>query len=221
MAKHLWCIQKSDLFKTLSIDELAKIHLHFLTKNYDKNQVVFEPGNKDRVYIVQSGQVEMYQLTPTGKKIIIERLHPGSVFGDLGAESSIDMFVETINPSTICSLDKEKFFEIISNYPDLSAKFMKSLFNRLLNMGKRLSSLAADNAFQKVLKLLLSLGKQRQAEDYVVFTDKFTHEELSQMLGVSRQTVTTLINQMEKKGLISRSGKSICFQPAMLEELAE
>ena len=98
---------------------------------------------------------------------------------------------------------------------------MKSLFNRLLNMGKRLSSLAADNAFQKVLKLLLSLGKQRQAEDYVVFTDKFTHEELSQMLGVSRQTVTTLINQMEKKGLISRSGKSISFQPAMLEELAE
>lgn len=217
----MWCIQQSDFFNTLPTEELEKIHQRFLTKNYHKSEVVFEPGDKDRVYVVQSGEVEMYQLTPSGKKVIIDRLKSGSVFGDLGAESSIDVFVEATQKSEICSLDKEKFFDLISQYPDLSTDFMKNLFNRLLALEKRLSSLAADNALQKVIKLLLSLSKQKHEEDYVIVTDKFTHEELSQMLGISRQTVTTLINQMEKKGFISRSGKTISFQPAVLEELAE
>jgi len=50
-------------------------------------------------------------------------------------------------------------------------------------------------------------------------SEKFTHEELAQMLGISRQTVTTLINQLEKKGLISRKGKSIQFDPSRLAQV--
>ncbi len=221
MISKLWCIQQTDLFASLSAKELEEVHHHFVMKKYRKREVIYEPGDKDRIFIVETGRVELYQLTPSGKKVIIEVLKPGGIFGDLGAESNIETFVEASEDSQICSMDKEAFFDLISQYPAVSSKIMKGLFNRLVNVENRLSSLAADNAMQKLAKLFLSLGKQQQEEDYMVVTENHTHEELSQMLGISRQTVTTLINQMEKKSLIQRSGKTICFQPAVLEELAQ
>ena len=94
---------------------------------------------------------------------------------------------------------------------------MKQLFNRLVHVEKRMSSVAADSAFQRLIKLFLNLGKEKK-EDYMEVSEKFTHEQLAQMLGISRQTVTTIINQLEKKGLIKRKGKSIQFSSAQLKQ---
>ena len=218
MTKKLWYIQQLDLFKGLAKGKLHSIESLFAMKEYYKREVIFEPGDKDKVFLVKTGQVELYQLTPTGKKTIIERLRPGSLFGDLGSEDSSEVFVEATVDSYVCSLKKGNFFTLIAQYPDLSEKLMKQLFNRLLSVEKRMSSVAADSAFQRLVKLLLSLGKQK-SEDSMEISEKFTHEELAQMLGISRQTVTTLINQLEKKGLISRKGKSIQFDPSRLAQV--
>lgn len=218
MNKKLWYIQQLDLFRGLAKDKLHKIESLFAMKQYGKREVIFEPGDKDKVFLVKTGQVELYQLTPEGKKTIIERLLPGSLFGDLGSEDSTEVFVEATVDSYVCSLGKNNFFTMVSQYPDLSEKLMKQLFNRLLSVEKRMSSVAADSALQRLIKLLLSLGKPK-AHDYMEISDKFTHEELAQMLGISRQTVTTLINQLEKKGLIKRSHKVLQFDPSRLKNL--
>lgn len=237
MNKKLWYIQRLDLFKDLAKDKLQNIESLFAMKEYCKREVIFEPGDKDRVFIVKTGQVELYQLTPNGKKVIIERLLPGSFFGDLGTEDETETFVEATIDSFVCSLNKDKFFTLVSKHPELSEKLMKQLFGRLVDVEKRMSSVAADNAFQRIVKLLLNLGKKptsprlklseptsprlkgaRKTEDLVEVSEKFTHEQIAQMLGISRQTVTTLINQLERKGLIQRTGKSIRFNPKKLSQ---
>jgi len=217
MIKKLWYIQQLDLFKGLAKEKLQNIESLFEMKEYCKREVVFEPGDKNKVFIVKTGQVELYQLSLSGKKLIIERLLPGSFFGDLGTDGETELFVEATTDSYICSLNKDKFFSMISQHPDLSEKLMKQLFHRLAQVERRMSSIATDNAFQRIIKLFLSLGKKK-LDDSMEISEKFTHEELSQMLGISRQTVTTLINQLEKKGLITRSGKSIQFDPTKLRQ---
>lgn len=218
MNKKLWYIQQLDLFKELTKEKLKQIESLILMKEYCKREVIFEPGDKNKVFIVKTGQVELYQLSPTGKKAIIERLLPGSIFGDLGTEGENELFVEATTDSYVCSLQKDKFFTMVSQYPKLSEKLMKQLFHRLLKVEKRMSSVATDSAFQRLVKLLLSLGKKK-ADDSMEVSEKFTHEELAQMLGISRQTVTTIINQLEKKGLIKRIQKSLQFTPSKLELL--
>lgn len=218
MNKKLWYIQQLDLFRELTKDKLKQIESLILMKEYCKREVIFEPGDKDKVFIVKTGQVELYQLSPTGKKAIIERLLPGSIFGDLGTEGENELFVEATTDSYVCSLQKDKFFTLVSQYPELSEKLMKQLFHRLLQVEKRMSSVATDSAFQRFVKLLLSLGKKK-SNDYMEVSEKFTHEELAQMLGISRQTVTTIINQLEKKGLIKRIQKSLQFIPSKLKTL--
>lgn len=217
MSKKLWYIQQLDLFKGLAKEKLQSIESFFAMRQYVKREVIFEPGDKNKVFIVKTGQVELYQLSSSGKKVIIERLLPGSFFGDLGTEEEGELFVEATTDSYVCSLNKDKFFSIVSQHPELSEKLMKQLFNRLLSVEKRMSSVAADNALQRLVKLLLNLGKV-EGKKYVTISDKFTHEQLSQMLGISRQTVTTLINQLEKKGLIKRIHKNLQFIPSQLEK---
>lgn len=218
MIKKLWYIQQLDLFKGLTIEKLTRIQSLFYMRDYGKKEVIFEPGDKDKVFIVKTGQVELYQLNTDGKKVIIEHLLPGSIFGDLGTGAQVETFVAATIDSCVCSLPKDKFFALVSKNPDLSEKLMKQLFHRLLQVEKRMSSVASDNAFQRLVKLLLNLGREK-SQDYMEISDKFTHEELAQMLGISRQTVTTLINQLEKKGLIKRSQKTLQFTPSQLENL--
>lgn len=220
MNKKLWYIQQLDLFKSLTKEKLSKIEPLLSMREYCKKEVIFEPGDRDKVFIVKTGKVELYQLSPSGKKAIIEQLLPGSIFGDLGTDSPSDIFVEATVDSYVCSIGKNKFFSLVSRYPELSEKLMKSLFSRLTAVEKRMSSVAIDNALQRFIKLLLSLGKPTQMNS-AVLSDHFTHEELAQMLGISRQTVTTIINQLEKKGLIKRSNKILTFLPSELESLVQ
>lgn len=114
MNKKLWYIQQLDLFKGMAKNNLHKIEALFYMKEYCKREVIFEPGDKDKVFIVKTGQVELYQLNVQGKKVIIERLLPGSIFGDLGTGAQAETFVEATTDSYVCSLNKDKFFTFVS-----------------------------------------------------------------------------------------------------------
>lgn len=220
MNKKIWYLQQLDLFADLAREKLHQIESLFHMRDYNKREVIFEPGDQNKVFIVKTGRVEVYQLNSLGKKIIIEILKTGSFFGDLGSDSPTETYVEATVDSCVCSLDKHKFFSLISREPKLAEKLMKNLFNRLLLVEKRASSLAIDNAFQRFIKLLLSIGKRpaTNSED-MQLADIYTHEELAQMLGISRQTMTTLINRMEKQNLLSREGKKLKFNKTQLEKL--
>lgn len=217
MNDKIWYLQQLNLFKSLPKDKLKQVEGLFNMKHYCKKEVIFEPGDHDKVFIVKTGDVELYRLNATGKKVIIERLRPGSFFGDLGTQGPIDLFVEATSDSYVCSLNRDKFFYLVSQYPDLSQKLMKQLFERLMHVEKRMSSIAIDNVLQRFIQLLLSLGKEKTA-DIVEIPDKLTHEEIAQMLGTSRQTITKLMNDFERKGVIKRAKKSLQFKPYDLEK---
>lgn len=224
MNKKIWYLQQLDLFANLAREKIQAIESLFTMKDYYKREVIFEPGDKNKVFIVKTGRVEVYQLNSNGKKIIIEILKQGSIFGDLGSDSPMESYIEATVDSCVCSLDKDKFFYLVAHEPQLAEKLMKNLFNRLILVEKRVSSLAVDNAFLRFVKLLLSLGRKSESDfgdkESIEIADSFTHEELSQMLGISRQTMTTLINQMERQKLLFRQGKKFRFNKSQLEKFS-
>ncbi|MFQ5452009.1 MAG: Crp/Fnr family transcriptional regulator, partial [Candidatus Paceibacterota bacterium] len=142
------------------------------------------------------------------------------IFGDLGEGISSDIFVEVIVDSEICSVDKDTFFKTVSTDPVSSERLMKQFYNRLIALESRTTSLALDNVEKRFLKLLLSLGELEE-DGGKYKTDAFTHEQLAQMLGVSRQTITTLINELEREGVISRHKKQFIFNKKNLLDKLE
>lgn len=215
MNRKLWYLKQLDLFKTLPEKEVEYISEKFGEKEYKKRQVVFEPQDRDKVFMLKSGRVEIYELTADGKKIIVDVLSPGNVFGDLGVEERHESFVEATADSFVCVMNKDVFFEMVSKNPKVSNILVKELFSKVAESEKQIAALASDNLLTKIKNLLLRLAKRHgeKKDDRVIITTKFTHEQLADMIGISRPTMTELLNKLEKGGIIKREGKIISFDP--------
>lgn len=217
----LMVLKQLNLFKALPEKEVEFISEHFAAKEFSKRQVIFEPEDKDKVFILKSGRVEIYQLTPDGKKVIIDVLGPGDVFGDLGIQETSEHFVEATTNSFVCVMPKQGFFNMVSQNPTIANTLVKELFSKVIESEKQVAALASDNLLVKVKNLLLRPAKKHGEikDNRVVISTRFTHEQLADMIGISRPTMTELLNKLDRQGVIKREGKIISYQPKTLTAL--
>lgn len=221
MNKKLWYLKKLNLFRMLSPEMLHHISQSLVMKEYGKRQVILEPEDKNKVFILKQGRVEIYELTIDGKKIIVDSLSAGHVFGDLGINEGNGHFIEATTNSLVCEMGKDSFFAMVSEHPSIANTLVKELFAKMVEAENQIAALASDNPRVKFKNLLLRLGKRygQTKANQVVVGQKFTHEELSEMIGISRPTLTSLLNKLAKEGIIKRQGKIISYFPQKLLSL--
>lgn len=221
MNRKLIVLKQLDLFKSLPQEELEHLAGHLTSKEYSRRQVILEPEDKDKIFILKSGKVEIYEITPDGKKIIVDVLASGNVFGDLGLEEANETFVEATTDSFVCTMSKNNFFQMVSQNPQIAYPLIRELFAKTVEAKKQVASLASNNITVKIKDLLLRLSKRygEKLNNRVVITTKFTHEQLAEMVGISRPTMTELLNKLEQEGVIKREGKIISFDPQKLQDL--
>ncbi|MBI2040057.1 Crp/Fnr family transcriptional regulator [Candidatus Microgenomates bacterium] len=221
MNRKLIVLKQLNLFKSLPQEELEHLAGHLTSKEYSKRQVILEPEDKDKIFILKSGKVEIYEITPDGKKIIVDVLAPGNVFGDLGLEEVSETFVEATTDSFVCTMSKNDFFQMVSQNPQIAYPLIRELFAKTVESKKQVASLASNNIITKIKDLLYRLSKRygEKLNDKVVITTKFTHEQLADMVGISRPTMTELLNKLEKNRTIEINRKIISFDPQKLSGL--
>lgn len=221
MNRKLWYLKQINLFKSLPIKQVKYISEQVHAKEYEKRQVILEPEDHDKVFILKTGRVEIYHLTLDGKKIIVDVLGPGNVFGDLGIDETSENFVEATTDSFVCVMNKDEFFDMVTMNPQVANTLVRELFTKIIESEKQVAALASDNLTTKVKNLILRLAKkhgQRKNQEVVIAT-KFTHEQLANMIGISRPTMTEVLNKLETQGVIKRKDKIILFDPQKLENL--
>lgn len=216
----LWYLKQLDIFSGLPTEKIDALSQMMGTKNVGKREIILEPEDRDKVFLLKSGSVELYQLTADGKKIILDRIGPGGIFGDLGANSDNESFAEATTDAFLCTLTKDQFFDVVSKDPELSSRLMRFFLTQLKQAEKTIGSLASDNLTYKFTSLLhrLASGHGKETSDVIEIRERFTHEELASMLGISRQTMTKLINTLEKQNIIKREGKQIIFNKKKFAE---
>ncbi len=219
MNRKLWYLKQLNLFRALPEKQMKYISEHFAEKEYGKRQVILEPEDRNRIFILKRGRVEIYQLTPEGKKVIVDVLGPGNVFGDLGGVDEFnDHFVEATTDAFVCVMEKGEFFDMITQNPQVTKELVRELFSKAIESEKQVAALASDNLLIKAKDLLLRLAKRYgvRHEDKVIISAKFTHEKMAEMIGVSRPTMTELLNYLDRQKIIKREGKLISFNPQRL-----
>jgi len=103
----------------------------------------------------------------------------------------------------------------------LANSLVKELFSKVIESEKQIAALASDNLLLKLKNLLVRLAKKygEEKDGGITISTKFTHEQLAEMIGISRPTMTELLNKLEKQGFIKREGKRISFNPQKLISL--
>jgi CRP/FNR family transcriptional regulator, cyclic AMP receptor protein len=178
-----------------------------------------EDGPSNGVFVICTGQVKLSCTSRDGKTLVLKIAVPGDVLG-LGAVISgakYEVTAETIEPTEIKHIRQQDFLSFIEKHGEASlhaAKALSAEYKAVFFDARRLA--LSGSAAGRLASLLLECGKHEMR-----FTMALTHEELANMLGSSRETVTRMLGRFKKEKLIQMRGASILIlSPERLENLS-
>ena len=206
----LWYLAQVNLFRDLPEDILTQIAETSHMKSFEKGRYISTPHDEgERIYFLKEGEVEVYESTDEGKKMIIDILKPGDIFGyesiasDSGAAVR-EQFIKANKDVVLCIMPKSDFLALLEKKPGLALRMIQDLSTRLSATESRLRDTAFSNSDTRVLQELERLYTQygKEQDGRRVLTRKFTHEELANLVGTTRETVTRTLSRLEKEGKI-------------------
>ncbi|GJL67097.1 MAG: Crp/Fnr family transcriptional regulator [Nitrospirales bacterium] len=213
-AKKLWYLKKIKVFAELSWQERQELHRTAHVTSYRKGELIALSGDPmEHVYLLKEGQVKISKMNRDGRESMVAVLGSGEIFGELegfGTALHASM-VEAVEPVTICEIQRKKFDTYMEAYPETGGKTLKFMGGRLQQIETRASSLVFKSASARLASLLLELSeKMGDVERSVTQSPiRFSHQNLANLIGVSVETVNTLIGQFAQHGLLERDRRSI------------
>ena len=215
------------LFCNLSGDALQRLDDIGMQVKLPSRAVVFNEGQAGKaVFVVCEGQLKLSATSAEGRTMILRLAGPGDLLG-LGAvltEAPYEVTAETLEPTVLKSIPRVDFLDFLQSYGDVgtrTARVMANEYQEVFLDARRLA--LSGSASGRLARLLLDWaesGACGKAE--LRFTMALTHEELANMAGTSRETVTRLLNRFERDHLIARHGSSlVILKPDQLGQLAE
>lgn len=204
-----FCVQDTDLYDGVDSADLKKLQATTQTQVYDQGEILFSPENPaEEVFILKEGEVELY-LEEDGKKITIETIVPGEVFGDFSNYKPV-YTAKVARKSFICKTPKKVFMQTLSKNNELCFRFMQLLADRLIYHENRLASLIRPAKQQVIDELMRMKAKEERTIFGKVFRFpiKISHQRLAERVGLNRVTVTRILGDLKKEGKVKVNEKT-------------
>lgn len=188
--------------------------------------VIFSEGSTvDDIYLIQSGQIKLRATTPGGRTMILRIARPGDILGLSAAlnRSPYEVTAETLTPCTLTHIAQTSFFRFVETaaYTGLQALLVLARDHQEIFLCARrlaLFPLASSRIAQVLIELAHSNLSAKPGSPFLMV---LSHAELASFIGTSRETVTRLLNQLERSRIIARKSESIkILQLSKLEQLA-
>lgn len=200
-------LKRIRLFHSLTDRELYELSPKVLLKEYRKNHIILhEEDTNSFMYIIIQGKVKIYQIADEGKEMILSVHGTGEFFGEMSLiDGKTDpATVAAMEPSLIAVISRNDFYDMLYSQKKILENLLELLCSRLRESWKKIQMLNFNDAAQRVKMLLLML-----AEDYGDKTSegttlriKLIHQNMADMTGLSRETVTRVLDKMKSNGEI-------------------
>jgi CRP/FNR family transcriptional regulator, cyclic AMP receptor protein len=217
---HSIILRKYPLFSDLTDEEYHELNVSDNYKEVKKGEYIyFEAYEHKNIYFLKTGIIRVGYLDEQGNKIIKDILKPGDFFGQISLEKENlggEFAQAGKSDISLCSFTLENFNKLLLNKPELAVRYSKISGFRIRRFENRLQNilqLDVKTRLNLFMDQLLSEVKDsaRWFGTEVRIPNYLTHEEISQLIGTSRQTVTTLLNLFKEEHVFSYSRKEIRF----------
>jgi CRP/FNR family transcriptional regulator len=207
-------LKQIHLFSELPDDELEKISHIIVLRKYRKNSIVFMEGQeRSTVYFIQSGTIKITKTDHNGNEQVICLLQKGEMFPHVGFfdDSPYPGTAQTITDCELFAITMDDFIRLLESNALIAKSVMKIMEKRLLQMEKRLQGAISGDVHCKVVTSLLQLVEEYGIvkEEGVYVPIPLTHQDFANMLGMSRESVNRVLNQLKKDQLIDINRKGI------------
>lgn len=198
------------------IDQLLEI---VSVRSYENGELICTPADESQtLYLLQEGRIKTYVYSLQGDAKIMHIFAPGDAFGGLlmgSLENSLP-YAEAVGDVVVCWLNEESFKLLMQRFPDICFGLFRYMADHHAADMHRIERLLHSKGIHKVVFTLLDLGERLDLgeQDCFSVTPHFTHEDIANMIGVKRTTVSELISELRNKGIVSGKGRQLLINRA-------
>jgi CRP-like cAMP-binding protein len=203
-------LSQINLFEEMPMEDLKIIDEMSEMKPVKKGTIILSPTKPiEALFLLKQGQVRLYRINSQGKQFTIDILVDGNIFGETSSFSLTDdqVYVEAMTDSYLCIIGKQEFESFIEKNAKLALKLISILSSRLKEIYEMSEKIALGDVKYRVLHLLLKLSEKigKRKKEWQTIGIKITHMDIATMVGSSRETVSALMSQLKKEGVIKKS----------------
>ena len=209
----LWYLENIDVNDMFCPKKLGSDDNHF-HKGYAKGDYIYLPDqSSDKIFFITKGSVKIGSYNESGKEITKALLKTGEVFGELSmiGEDKRRDFAYAMEEVEVCAISANQMKEMMKDHSNISLFFMKIMGSRVLEMENRLESLVFKDSRSRIIEYMVNeIDKHGQRIGYEWMLKNFiTHQEIANLTATSRQTVTTVLNDLRSEDLITFNRKRL------------
>lgn len=201
-----------EIFRDLPPEQITMIEQSTLMRTIPKGQVIYSQEDRaEALFLLKRGQVTLYRLTPEGKRLELATIGPRAFFGEMPllGESLRHAFAEATEESLLCVMSRADVERLIREQPPVALRMIEVLGKRLALTEARLEELAYRSAPARIAAVLLRLTEGRAG-----VAARATHQEIGDMVGAIRETVTKILDEFQAEGLVElRRGQVLVRDP--------
>ena len=217
MVEHASILREVPIFTELSDEDLNLVMQMTVKRSYPKStMIVIEEDRGDTLYIIESGSVKITRLDEEGREVILAILGSSEFFGEMalldGQGRSAN--VMAIEDATLFTLNRRDFLDVLGRFPSISIQLLKEMTLRLRKSDQQIKSLSLSDAEHRI-----GIALHRFAEDMGIFKmgqvviNRLPYQQdIANMAGTSRETVSRMLKSLKQKGLVEREGRRLVIR---------
>lgn len=197
----------SDLFAGLPDGALDQLSDRLAASRVGKGELIHSPYDRaDALHVIEHGRVRLYRSASDGRQLTLALLEAGAVFGRLAEQErgTYDCYAEALEDCCLRTLRPDELDRLIAHHPRVAQNLLSALSQRLSDAEDQLESIAFHSVPSRLAAMLLRLMDRygRVTPAGIRIDQRFTHLQLAEMVGTSRETLTKVINELREAGML-------------------
>lgn len=207
----------------LSPDERAALCALGMRRAMQKSELLFRAGEPgDAVYLLEHGRVKIFHPGLANKEVLLWFCTPGDIFGvsEIGTAAVRQVSARANEDGSLLVIPSSAFRSFIAGSPSAAFVVLEILSERLRALGHRVQDLSTGDVAERVVHLIGRLCTQYGKPDgeALCIDLPITHQEMGEMIGATRQSVTSAVSELRRKGFVSMRGRRICVAAGLLNK---
>jgi CRP/FNR family transcriptional regulator, cyclic AMP receptor protein len=206
------------LWSEISEEEYGQLNLvHNFIEAQKGQYIYFEAFNHNKLYFLKDGYIKIGYIDEEGKEITKDIIGQGDIFGQVTLEKDNlnGEFAQAYKGDvSLCAFTIDDFQKLLQKRPELALRYSKQVGAKLRHIESRLVNLLNKDVKTRLLNFLWQLSQHNILENTaegICIPNYLTHEDIANLIGSSRQTVTTMINELNNEQIVSYNRHKICF----------
>lgn len=210
-------LRRVPFFSGLEDDHIAALSKMLVEKRHRKGSVIFFEGDPgDALFIVASGMIKIYRVAEDGREKTLAILRDGDVFGEMALLDGEprSAIAETLESTTLFALHRKDFSTFLSANPSIATHIIKVLCARLRQANADVMDVVFRDVRSRLVRTLLNLAERHgtACPGGVRIELKLTHQELANLIGTARETVTRMLAEFQDAGCLTMDGRYLVIR---------